>query len=284
MSTNDDTDQRMDDDYNGPHAQSSMPLPVNPNASTTDNTTANITEYPLNYADTNSPTDGVQGLQDALTDDEQSLVVLDPSHPLMARFQAALKDHLQKREEKLNIQLREADNELKQVRDQRESLGVELYNLQQELARHQMLLEKEHDRFGEINQDRQRLEDELKKTKDNYSKKKTDLDTHMRQALDIQKERDILRLRLHYMTKAKSDIRGDIATMKRATEKVDTEVTKIEAEKQLQDLFVDRLVEQADMLREQIAMYEYQLRSQMEETKNIKHTLTEARLEMETLE
>lgn len=57
------------------------------------------------------------------------------------------------------------------------------------------------------------------------------------------------------------------------------------------------------MLREQISMYEYQLRAQsastngyerrhhpfsrlvlVEETKNIKHTLTEARLESETLE
>ena len=67
------------------------------------------------------------------------------------------------------------------------------------------------------------------------------------------------------------------------------------------DLFVDRLVQQVDMLREQISMYEYQLRTQskfilfyfcifyihisiVEERKNIKHTLTEARLEAETLE
>ncbi|CAF3673232.1 unnamed protein product [Rotaria sp. Silwood1] len=84
-----------------------------PAVSFTDNTTANITDYPINYADPNSPTDGVQELQDALTEDEQSLVVLDPSHPLMIRYQEALKKHLLKREEKLAIQLREADNELK---------------------------------------------------------------------------------------------------------------------------------------------------------------------------
>jgi hypothetical protein len=40
------------------------------------------------------------------------VVVLDPNHPLMARYQEVLKNHLRKREEKLNIQLREADNEL----------------------------------------------------------------------------------------------------------------------------------------------------------------------------
>lgn len=52
-------------------------------------------------------------VEDALTDDEQSVVVLDPNHPLMVRFQETLKTYLLRREEKLNIQLREADNELK---------------------------------------------------------------------------------------------------------------------------------------------------------------------------
>ncbi|CAF5050258.1 unnamed protein product, partial [Rotaria sp. Silwood1] len=102
--------------------------------------------------------------------------------------------------------------------------------------------------------------------------------------LETQKERDVLQRRLHYMNKAKSDIRGDLSTMRRATEKVDTEVSKLEADKRVQDLFVDRLVQQVDNLREQISMYEYQLKIQMEETKNIKHTLVEARLESETLE
>ncbi|CAF3188737.1 unnamed protein product [Rotaria sp. Silwood2] len=202
----------------------------------------------------------------------------------MIRYQEALKKHLLKREEKLAIQLREADNELKKIREKREALGVTLYNLQQELARHQMLLEKEHDHFGEINQDRQRIDQDLKQIKERHLKKKEEHDTQMRQTLETQKERDVLQRRLHYMNKAKNDIRGDLSTMRRATEKVDSEVTKLEADKRIQDLFVDRLVQQVDMLREQISMYEYQLKVQMEETKNIKHTLVEARLESETLE
>lgn len=255
-----------------------------PMVSTTDNTTANITDYPMNYGDPTSPVDGVPELQDALTEDEQSLVVLDPSHPLMIRYQQALKKHLLTREEKLNLQLREADNELKKIREKRESLGVTLYNLQQELARHQMFLEKEHDRYGEISQDRQRLEQDLKQIRDRHAKKKEEVDQQMRQTIETQKERDLLQRKLYYLNKAKNDIRGDLSTMRRATEKVDSEVTKLEADKKVQDLFVDRLVQEVDELRERISMYEYQLRVQMEETKNLKHTLTEARLESETLE
>jgi hypothetical protein len=57
--------------------------------------------------------------------------------------------------------------------------------MQQELARHQMLLEKEHDHYGEINQDRQRIEQDLKQVQDKHSKKKEDLDTQMRQSMDF---------------------------------------------------------------------------------------------------
>lgn len=54
--------------------------------------------------------------------------------------------------------------------------------MQQELARHQMLLEKEHDHFGEINQERQRIDQELKQVKDKHLKKKDEHDTQLRQS------------------------------------------------------------------------------------------------------
>ena len=73
------------------------------------------------------------------------------------------------------------------MREKRETIGVTLYNMQQELARHQMLLEKEHDRFGEINQDRQRMEQDLKQTKERHEKKKEEHDTQMKQSIHIKK-------------------------------------------------------------------------------------------------
>ena len=48
-----------------------------------------------------------------------------------------------------------------------------------------------------------------------------------------------------------------------------------------QDLFVDRLVERVDKLKEEIAMYEAQLTAQLEETKVAKEALMEAHMEIE---
>ena len=50
-----------------------------------------------------------------------------------------------------------------------------------------------------------------------------------------------------------------------------------------QDLFVDRLVERVDKLREEISMYEAQMTAQSEETKAAREALTEANMEIEVL-
>jgi uncharacterized coiled-coil DUF342 family protein len=51
----------------------------------------------------------------------------------------------------------------------------------------------------------------------------------------------------------------------------------------LQDLFVDRLVERVDKLKEEIAMYDAQITAQAEETKVAKEALMEAQTEIEAI-
>lgn len=53
-------------------------------------------------------------------------------------------------------------------------------------------------------------------------------------AKELRTEVENLAARLHYMEEAKEDVRADIAVMRRAAEKADTEVTKAELEKKKQ--------------------------------------------------
>ncbi len=57
----------------------------------------------------------------------------------------------------------------------RENLGVELYGVQQELARQQMMLEKHHDDHAQVKQDRGLTEDKLSEVRDMYRQKQTGL-------------------------------------------------------------------------------------------------------------
>lgn len=49
---------------------------------------------------------------DYADDNENNLVVLDPDHPLMQRFQIALKKQLTRIDERLTLETRETENEL----------------------------------------------------------------------------------------------------------------------------------------------------------------------------
>ena len=100
---------------------------------------------------------------------------------------------------------------------------------------------------------------------------------------DLQAEVENLSLRIFYMMNAKDDVRSDIAVMKRAAEKAESEVAKTEIEKQKQDLYVDRLVERVDKLRNEIGMFEAQLSAQREETKSATSALAEAQMEIEQI-
>ncbi len=51
---------------------------------------------------------------------------------------------------------------------------------------------------------------------------------------ELQAEVENLALRLFYMDNAKEDVRSDIAVMRRAAEKAESEVSKAESEKQKQ--------------------------------------------------
>uniref|UniRef100_A0A2C9LMW8 Uncharacterized protein n=1 Tax=Biomphalaria glabrata TaxID=6526 RepID=A0A2C9LMW8_BIOGL len=86
------------------------------------------------------------------------------------------------------------------------------------------------------------------------------------------------------MTNSKENVRSDISVMKRAAEKVETEVARAELLKQKQDLYVDRLVEGVERLKEEIAMYDAQISAQTEETKAAKESLMEAYMDIESVE
>jgi hypothetical protein len=69
---------------------------------------------------------------------------------------------------------------LKNRKREREELGVQLYGSQQELARQQMLLEKEHDVFNDENQMRTQCEMTLNEVKTMHKQIMDDLNHNRR--------------------------------------------------------------------------------------------------------
>ncbi len=72
----------------------------------------------------------------------------------------------------------EATNKAKK---DRENLGVELYGIQQDLAKQQMILEKHQDEHADLNQDRTQAEDNLREMRQMYREKQTGLGNERKQ-------------------------------------------------------------------------------------------------------
>ncbi|KAK7797028.1 hypothetical protein U0070_003134 [Myodes glareolus] len=216
-------------------------------------------------------------------DEGAQLVVLDPDHPLMIRFQEALKSYLNRQIDKMKLDIQELDVATKQARVQRQELGVNLYGVQQHLARLQMQLEKSHDRHSLAACERRRKEEELQTTRALYNKTCATANEERKKLATLQTEMESLALHLFYMQNIDQDVRDDIRVMKQVVKKTETEKMHAEIEKKKQDLFVDQLTERAHQLEENISLFEAQYLSQAEDTRILRKAVSEAITEIDTI-
>lgn len=79
--------------------------------------------------------------EDEVEEGDDAGLALDPNHPLLDRVQKAIYEQLSKHETKLLLEVREKEEITQKEVKRREDLGVELYTLQQNLARLQATFE-----------------------------------------------------------------------------------------------------------------------------------------------
>uniref|UniRef100_A0A8C8HXS7 Coiled-coil domain-containing protein 40 n=1 Tax=Oncorhynchus tshawytscha TaxID=74940 RepID=A0A8C8HXS7_ONCTS len=254
-------------------------------ASNSDNGTMPLPPHPslhLSVPLSDSDADGLRRAADE-GDEEDELIVLDPEHPLMRRFQTALRNHLHKQLERLNMELREKMAIERSESDHREELGVELYGIQQELARLQACLEGRHETNAQAAAQRRQAQDQLEGVRSQYRTTASQAGKQRSHVSQLQSEVENLALRLFYMQEVNADLRSDITAMKNASRKAYSEKTQAEEQKHKQDLYVERLTKHMERLTEQIALYKVQTIAQSEETQAAKEALSEAQMEMDSL-
>ncbi|KAI1896397.1 hypothetical protein AGOR_G00094360 [Albula goreensis] len=214
---------------------------------------------------------------------EEELVVLDPDHHLMKRFQSVLKNHLEKQLEDLNTDLRENRAIERAEGTGRQELGVEVYSVQNELARLQANLEDQYDSKLQTATQRQQAQDQLEGVRCQYQNTVKQTTQQRTCVSQLQAEVDNLALRLFYMQGVNRDLQSDITTLKNASRKALAEKSRAAEQKNMQDLYVERLTQQVERLTEQVGLYNIQTAEQAAETQAAKEALTEAQMEMDSL-
>ncbi|XP_076871589.1 coiled-coil domain-containing protein 40 [Brachyhypopomus gauderio] len=215
--------------------------------------------------------------------DEEELIVLDPEHPLMKRFQIALKTHFSGQLERLNLELKEKVALERSVSSQQTELGVELYVARQELTQLHGRLEARHRARAQTEEEHRRAQEQLEVARCQHGSRVGQARAQRSRVSELQTEGGDLALRLHYMQDVTSDLRSDIIVTKNATHKAKVEKRHALLQKHKQDLYVERLTKQEEKLREQIALYEAQTLAQAAETRATREAVTEVQMEMDSL-
>ncbi|NXI05209.1 CCD40 protein, partial [Pachycephala philippinensis] len=217
------------------------------------------------------------------TAEETELVVLDPEHPLMTRFQAALKNYLTKQIEQVNLDVHELRAAMKTSKEQREELGVILYGAQHQLGQLEVELEKSHERYSQAAAARQQLEEELRGLRDAHKEICHNTDDERKKVSAMQTQIENLALQLFYVQNMDQDTHHRVLLMKQSAKRAEAERIQAEVEKKKQDLLLDQLTRRVYQLQEQIALFEAQLVAQAEDTKVTRQAVSEAGLEVQAI-
>eukprot|EP01012_Entosiphon_sulcatum_P006174 TRINITY_DN1288_c0_g1_i1.p2 TRINITY_DN1288_c0_g1~~TRINITY_DN1288_c0_g1_i1.p2 ORF type:complete len:881 (+),score=378.54 TRINITY_DN1288_c0_g1_i1:94-2736(+) len=225
------------------------------------------------------PTDSVDGAESIVS----SVDHLDPDDPILLPVQRRIEQQFRKELEENALRFKEVSTELKRLKTKREDTGVELYNVQQQLAKLQEQLEKGHDNLIAVQRLREEREQERDATQRQYEQDKAALEDLRKKYFKYQAELDKLSETLLRVEQFNEQMQSEIAIERTAAYKVEEVITNLEKQKQGQDYLIDQLNEQIKQQTEKLAMYEAQLDSQRKETRIANDTLAEALAEMDAI-
>ncbi|PNH05352.1 Coiled-coil domain-containing protein 40 [Tetrabaena socialis] len=208
---------------------------------------------------------------------------LRADHPLLRRAQDALKAQFQANQSRLQEELREKANALKQAKAKREALGVELYGFQQNLAKLQLSLEQTHQDYQVINRAREQCEEQLRQLRSQLSQDDGDTKGERSRVETFQLELDRLGATLKQVEEYNEAMKGEIAVTRRAAYAAEEAVQKLEKAKMKQDFRIDTLQDNLKGTQQQLSLISAQLEAQKRETRAALETLAEAEAEMENV-
>jgi len=217
-------------------------------------------------------------------DEDEDVDMLEPDHPLMDRPQAVLGKQLRGQFEVLSMKFSEESEELTRAKKLREDVGVQLYQVQQQLAKLQMNLEKVHENQSIIGQMRDSAETDLTRVKSAYTENMAECKEQRTKFERYQGELDQLSATIRQVEAYNEQMKSEIAVTRRATYKAEEAISKLESGTKGQDVLIDNLNEKLKRAQEQLALHEAQLLSQRGESEAAGATLKDANTEMESIQ
>ena len=214
-------------------------------------------------------------------EDDELFEHLPADHPHLRRFQNSLEEQLKAEEEKLRLLFKEKTEDSKKLKREREDIGISLYSLQQQFANVESNFNEQYSKCKALEeqqkQESERLQEEVKMYNDKFQSVKE------QEKMVLQSSEDLNQLNsmLKYVETYNLQVQSEIKVTKTTANKVEENIVNQERKKKEQDFFIDMLEMRVKNLTEKKLLYEAQLKSQQDETKEARVNLSEADLEIQ---
>ena len=209
-------------------------------------------------------------------EDDELFEHLPADHPHLRRFQISLEDQLKAEEEKLRLLFKEKNEDSKKLKREREDIGIALYSLQQQFANVESNFNEQYSKCKALEeqqkQESERLQEEVRMYNDKFQSVKE------QEKMVLQSSEDLNQLNsmLKYVETYNLQVQSEIKVTKTTANKVEENIVNQERKKKEQDFFIDMLEMRVKNLTEKKLLYEAQLKSQQDETKEARVNLAEA--------
>ena len=224
--------------------------------------------------DNPNPEANPQGEQGENGDEDDELFEhLPADHPHLRRFQNSLEEQLKAEEEKLRLLFKEKTEDSKKLKREREDIGISLYSLQQQFANVESNFNEQYSKCKALEeqqkQESERLQEEVKMYNDKFQSVKE------QEKMVLQSSEDLNQLNsmLKYVETYNLQVQSEIKVTKTTANKVEENIVNQERKKKEQDFFIDMLEMRVKNLTEKKLLYEAQLKSQQDETKEARVNL-----------
>lgn len=176
--------------------------------------------------------------QQSSDETNDSRAILPPDHPLLQKFQKALKEHLLKINNRLSDEINQIDHNINRLKKEQENVGEKLYDHQQELEQQKEMLDEYNERLNEVSEKRLKNEINASKLKRDYGEVTNKFKEASRNYDDRLLELNQTRLLENNVSKWTEEIEDEVKAAKRVVSKDKQNQSAISQEKRQMDLIL----------------------------------------------
>jgi len=210
--------------------------------------------------------------------------LLRADHPLLERFQRALKDHLLKIQSQLENEIVELDHSIKAKDDEIAEVGSKLFDLQNEIETQRDQLDKYSKQILDLSDKRKIHEDSVDTLKAEYNIRELSCKDLKRINNEISQEISSMRTLEGEIARWNIEIQSEIALAKRVANKDSKDQRLVSEEKRKMDLILFNLDSEVQKKERELQHLEDQIREHSDSVSCLNKSLADANVDLEGLQ